>query len=535
MAERKRVLVVGGSGYLGQHLLHELATADGGRPYELAFTHHRSAPPPELVDAISPVLCFRVDLRTGEGFDSVSSTFGMPHIVVNCAALSIPRTCEVDPAAAMTTNMPTSLVNWLSNFRNNDILLVHLSTDQVYEGIKSFYKEDDVTAPVNMYGKSKVAAEQLILAGCSNFIVLRSSIIYGTQTISPVTKSLPIQWIDKVLSCGEEVEVFHDEFRCPIYVKDVVNVILALMKKWISDGQQMKLIMNVGGPDRLSRAQMAEAIADFRGYDCLLIKPVSASSIDRGVASPADISMDISRLIRVLGIIPIPFRDGLAVGAWTLRRRGRARRMSAESPPEWLPDGWIMGIRKTRQGKREYYTSAADGCTFQSKEEVLNYLGVEKNESCMSDVAFCSNENKNEGPFIIFLIAAIVLVVSNFSVSSAFYLIVDVIPCPLQFIQCYFDPFTRSRFYSKNEVLRFLKSRKVPRKTSKMKKDNKKNSIDNYYIDPVNGYVFNSLKDAIRYVETGCVSKHVYRRKRAIREMYSVKESSPVSPTTLIS
>ncbi|KAI0509988.1 hypothetical protein KFK09_010588 [Dendrobium nobile] len=311
MAERKRVLVIGGSGYLGQHLLDGLAKADNETPFDLAFTHHRPIPPPELIDAISPVYPFRVDVRTGEGFESISNTFGKPHVVVNCAALSVPRACEVDPVTTMATNLPTSLVNWLSSFKDNNILLIHLSTDQVYEGSKSFYKEEDETAPVNMYGKSKVAAEEFISEHWSNFAILRSSIIYGPQTFSPVSKSLPIQWIDSSLSRSEEIEFFHDEFRCPVYVKDVVNVILALTKKWISDGNQIKLILNVGGPDRLSRAQMAAAVADYRGYDLSLIKLVSAASINRGVVSPADISMDISRLIQALGINPISFKEGV--------------------------------------------------------------------------------------------------------------------------------------------------------------------------------------------------------------------------------
>jgi dTDP-4-dehydrorhamnose reductase len=143
-----------------------------------------------------------------------------PHVVVNCAAMSVPRACELDPPAAMATNVPSSLVNWLLSFGNEDSLLIQLSTDQgtvlrhffficgacmyildsyaspvliVYEGVKSFYKEEDETMPVNMYGKSKVAAEKLIVEKCSNYAILRSSIIYGPQTISPVAKSLPIQ------------------------------------------------------------------------------------------------------------------------------------------------------------------------------------------------------------------------------------------------------------------------------------------------------------------------------------------------------
>uniref|UniRef100_A0A0E0NN55 RmlD-like substrate binding domain-containing protein n=1 Tax=Oryza rufipogon TaxID=4529 RepID=A0A0E0NN55_ORYRU len=365
--ERKRVLVVGGSGYLGQHLLAALAA---GGEVDIAFTHHRDTPPQPLLHALPGLRAFRVDLRSGDGLRAVSESFGqlrqvaaaaigggvvavdgadagrgrclegsidtekylsfgsdrghadwvvkklrhanlMPHVIVNCAAISVPRQCETDPAAAMATNVPSSLVTWLLSFGNDNTLLIHLSTDQVYEGVKSFYKEDDETLPVNMYGKSKVAAEKFIIEQCSNYAILRSSIIYGPQTISPVAKSLPIQWMDSVLSQGQQVQFFNDEFRCPVYVKDMVDVVLSLTKSWLADGKAVQVLLNVGGPDRVSRLQMAESVADVRGYSHSIIKSVSASSVDRGVASPPDISMDITKLTQMLGIKPISFQDGV--------------------------------------------------------------------------------------------------------------------------------------------------------------------------------------------------------------------------------
>ena len=155
------MLVVGGTGYLGQHLLLSLSQIKDNAPYDLAFTYHSNSNLLQpLLDAIPHSLAFHVDLVTGDGFQSIASKFGLvqippinfnlfssllfvifndllrffkclqPHVVVNCAALSVPRVCEKDPDAAMSINVPNSLVNWLSSFEERDTLLIHLSTDQ---------------------------------------------------------------------------------------------------------------------------------------------------------------------------------------------------------------------------------------------------------------------------------------------------------------------------------------------------------------------------------------------------------------------
>ncbi|CAK8560875.1 unnamed protein product [Lathyrus sativus] len=302
-----KILVVGGTGYLGQHLLQSY----DNQSLAVAFTYHSTPPPQPFLDAFPDSLPFQIDLKSGIGFEAISNEFGQPDVVINCAAISVPRACEIDPDTANAINVPSSLVKWMQSFKQNSTLLIHLSTDQVYEGEKSFYKEEDIAIPVNVYGKTKLAAEKFISENFPNFAILRSSIIYGPQTLSPVPKSLPVQWMDGVLSKRETVEFFHDEFRCPVYVKDLVTIILALTNQWISGSKQMQLLLNVGGPDRVSRVQMAQAVAQIRGYDTSLIKPVPASSVDRGVKSPADISMDITRLVQTLKINPVSFKDGV--------------------------------------------------------------------------------------------------------------------------------------------------------------------------------------------------------------------------------
>lgn len=57
-------------------------------------------------------------------------------------------------------------------------------------------------------------------------------ILYLTDELTPNTQLM--QWIDGVLSKGEKMEFFHDEFRCPVYVKDVVTIIQVLTSRWMS-------------------------------------------------------------------------------------------------------------------------------------------------------------------------------------------------------------------------------------------------------------------------------------------------------------
>ena len=92
------------------------------------------------------------------------------------------------------------------------------------------------------------------------------------------------QWIDGVLSGGAVGEFFDDEFRNPVYVKDVVHVIELLIAKNTRELQPMHLLLNLGGPTRVSRADMADTVADVRGYDKALVKRVSSLSVSSFVS-----------------------------------------------------------------------------------------------------------------------------------------------------------------------------------------------------------------------------------------------------------
>ena len=91
----------------------------------------------------------------------------------------------------------------------------------------------------------------------------------------------------------------------------------------IQEDKRMQLLLNVGGPDRVSRVQMAEAVAQFRGHDSSLIKPVSASSVIISFKSCGKNSYSCSlNLIVCYSLIPKswPSESSFLQGYLTLER-----------------------------------------------------------------------------------------------------------------------------------------------------------------------------------------------------------------------
>lgn len=128
---------------------------------------------------------------------------------------------------------------------------------------------------------------------------------------------------------------FSDEWRNPVFVSpcsrggaagtdartpkvsDVCRVVERFLGGTGGKGA-LNRVYNMGGPERLSRADMAERLAEVRGHDRRRIRRCPAASMAgaRGVASPADISMDSSALASALDFAFTPFAAALRAIAW---------------------------------------------------------------------------------------------------------------------------------------------------------------------------------------------------------------------------
>lgn len=295
-----RILVTGAGGALGRQLVEGLQ-----REHEVVAGFRTRRPEHVRGKAV------QFDLEEPQEIRQLLRDVGEVDAIVHCAAIARPKECEQDPEKARRINVPKPFVEALRETGKEACLFIQISTDQVYEGTGTMYKETDEAKPINVYGKTKLEAEEYLRANWPNHVILRSSMIYG-KAIQGV--GFFTDFVQEALSTyapgGQPTDFFEDEYRCPIYAPDIARIICILLRM-NKEGTLQNRTFNMGGPQRLSRVDIACLIAEARGYSKEAIRCVRSASIDRGVRSPLDISMDISRLREELSFTPTAFADAL--------------------------------------------------------------------------------------------------------------------------------------------------------------------------------------------------------------------------------
>jgi dTDP-4-dehydrorhamnose reductase len=246
---------------MGQDEILERNKTAAGRQIVAAGTYSTR---PESLPA--GVEALHMDMRDPDSVAKCVSAF-KPDVVINLAALSSPAACEKSKEEAEALNSPGCLLDSMLQ-TVNDALLIHVSTDQIFDGSSPVYTEASAALPVNTYGATKLLFEEHIKARWANHVILRSSLIYGPAPPRPCSrKDTFLQFLDGALAKDAELSLFHDEVRCPIYVTDVVAIILAFLSpdafkvctNTAKNGGLEERTFNMGGPQRLSRVQVGRA------------------------------------------------------------------------------------------------------------------------------------------------------------------------------------------------------------------------------------------------------------------------------------
>lgn len=291
------ILMTGANGFLGSVALCRAVGLPGNSVTALRF---------EPTSPKLPLPVTEVHAQTPWTHRSLSAAINdsTPTHILHIGALASPEACERDPVAAELFNVAytRALVEYAGHIGAH---ITFVSTDLVFDGVAHTaqrLRPEDPAAPLSVYAKTKRSAETLVLESGRGAVV-RSSLIYGH---APSPSKGVLGWMEAAFRARTALTLFHDEFRTPIHVEDLTAALLRISRLRILG------LWHCGGPERLSRVEFGEAVADALGYDKTIITPTSRRSPEALPPRPEDISLDSTRLTEATGISPLDVRSALA-------------------------------------------------------------------------------------------------------------------------------------------------------------------------------------------------------------------------------
>lgn len=173
-----------------------------------------------------------------------------PQMIIHCAALAQTPTCEKYPKLARQLNVEiTALLAELAA----DIPFIFFSSDLVFDGRAGNYDESAAPNPLSVYARTKVEAEEIILANPKH-IVVRTSLNFGS---SPAGDRAFNEQMRQAVERGETLKLFADEFRCPIPAVETARAV------WELAARNRPGLYHVAGGERLSRWEIGELLVKY--------------------------------------------------------------------------------------------------------------------------------------------------------------------------------------------------------------------------------------------------------------------------------
>ena len=230
-----------------------------------------------------------LDLET---VDAATRAFGAEEtrLVVHTAGLTSVEACEKDPELAhhLNVDIPENVARACKKL---EVALVHISTDHLFAGNQPLVTEDQPTAPVNVYGRTKAEGEQRVLAAYPGALVARTN-FYGW---GPPYRSSFSDTILKSLRDGVPITLFQDVFYTPILIENLVYAAHDLVAKKLSG------IFNVVADERISKCQFGYMLASHFDLDPSLITPGYLADKPELVQRPRDMSLSNEKVRRAVG------------------------------------------------------------------------------------------------------------------------------------------------------------------------------------------------------------------------------------------
>jgi dTDP-4-dehydrorhamnose reductase len=299
-----RLFLTGASGLVGSNILpvaqrrgHEIIAVRGSFQGEM----------PEATKVIQVDLADRYAVQA-----SVLEIF--PDAIINAAGVTEPFLCDRDPkgSASINVDLPEVLAQVAHHLSAR---MVHLSSEQVFDGNSPPYKRNHPPSPSNLYGHQKAESEQRVqTAAPEHAVILRLPLLNGNSRTG--TRSLH-ERLFALWASGQPARVFDDEIRQPCGADNAAEVVIEMCERTDLTGT-----FNWAGSEALSRLEMGRRILDRFGLPDDLVMGMAQADDPHGADRPTNLSFDLTGLKGNLKtpvedfaaqldnlIVPRPFRD----------------------------------------------------------------------------------------------------------------------------------------------------------------------------------------------------------------------------------
>lgn len=291
----RRILITGANGLLGQKLVLLFSRTKG---IEVLATGR--GPAKITVHNVS-----YLDIELTNRSEVLASILkAAPTHIIHAAALADVNLCEKEKEHCWKNNVVSSEII-IEAATELSAYLLYVSTDFVFDGNGGPYKETDSPNPINFYGNSKQAVEQLLLQSELDYSIVRTVLVYGIG--EQITKSNIVTWTKSKLENGEPIRVVNDQWRSPTLVEDLANGCKLMLD------QEVKGIFHIAGKEYITPYDIAIRTAIVFGLDNSLISPTNASEFKEVAKRPLKTGLDISKAQKLLGYEPVTLEQGLKI------------------------------------------------------------------------------------------------------------------------------------------------------------------------------------------------------------------------------
>lgn len=234
-----------------------------------------------------------------------------PALIVNAAAYTAVDAAEANSKIAMRLNaeLPCLLAEEATHLNAS---LVHYSTDYVFDGLKDgVYLEDDAVNPLNVYGKSKLAGEQAIVASGCNHLILRTSWVYGTRGNNFLLTML------RLGAERDELNVVADQIGAPTWSNTIATLTANVLAQAVPSNRaewwrEHSGVYHLTASGQISWHRFAEAIFELSNLArAPNVKPIPATLYPTAAPRPINSRLSNEKVAAVFGVRAPDWHDAL--------------------------------------------------------------------------------------------------------------------------------------------------------------------------------------------------------------------------------